>query len=60
MAYNKTEHLRRNIDAIRTAFTLEKEGSHATLPSGKYCGHTVDSVLLKKFWSRCRTNGKQP
>lgn len=30
MAYNKTEHLRRNIDAIRTAFALEKEGSRAT------------------------------
>lgn len=30
MAYNKTEHLRRNIDAIRTAFLLEKEGRTAT------------------------------
>lgn len=30
MAYNKTEHLRRNIDAIRTAFVLEKEGRTAT------------------------------
>ena len=30
MAYNKTEHLRRNIDAIRTAFLLEKEGRPAT------------------------------
>ena len=29
MAYNKTEHLRRNIDAIRTAFLLEKEGRPA-------------------------------
>lgn len=25
MAYNKTEHLRRNIEAIRTAFALERE-----------------------------------
>lgn len=30
MAYNKTEHLRRDIDAIRTAFLLEKEGRTAT------------------------------
>ena len=30
MAYNKTEHLRRNIDAIRKAFPLAKEGRPAT------------------------------
>ena len=30
MAYNKTEHLRRNIDAIRTAFALEREQRAAT------------------------------
>ncbi|BCG54366.1 N-6 DNA methylase [Alistipes indistinctus] len=30
MAYNKTEHLRRNIEALRTAFALEREGRTAT------------------------------
>ena len=30
MAYNKTEHLRRNIEAIRTAFALEREQRAAT------------------------------
>ena len=30
MAYNKTEHLRRNIDALRTAFALEREQRTAT------------------------------
>ena len=30
MAYNKTEHLRRNIEAIRTAFALEREQRTAT------------------------------
>ena len=30
MAYDKKEHLRRNIEALRTAFTLEKEGRAAT------------------------------
>ncbi len=30
MAYNKTEHLRRNIEAIRTAFALEREQRVAT------------------------------
>lgn len=30
MAYNKTEHLRRNIDALRTAFALEREQRPAT------------------------------
>lgn len=31
MAYNKTEHLRRNIEAIRRAFALEREQRAATL-----------------------------
>ena len=30
MAYNKTEHLRRNIEAIRRAFALEREQRAAT------------------------------
>ena len=30
MAYNKTEHLRLNIEALRTAFALEREGRTAT------------------------------
>lgn len=30
MAYNKTAHLRRNIDALRTAFALEREQRTAT------------------------------
>lgn len=30
MAYNKKEHLRANIDAIRTAFTLDRESRQAT------------------------------
>ena len=30
MAYNKTEHLRRNIEAIRTAFALEREQRRPT------------------------------
>jgi N12 class adenine-specific DNA methylase len=30
MAYNKKEHLRANIDAIRTAFTLDRENRQAT------------------------------
>ena len=30
MAYNKTEHLRRNIEAIRTAFALERERRRPT------------------------------
>lgn len=30
MAYNKTEHLRRNIEALRTAFALEREGREPT------------------------------
>ena len=30
MAYNKTEHLRRNIEALRTAFALEREGRGPT------------------------------
>ena len=34
MAYNKTEHLRRNIEAIRTAFALEREQRAAT-PEGR-------------------------
>ena len=30
MAYNKTANLRRNIDALRTAFALEREQRTAT------------------------------
>jgi hypothetical protein len=30
MAYNKKVHLRANIDAIKTAFTLERENRRAT------------------------------
>ncbi len=30
MAYNKKAHLRANIDAIKTAFTLERENQKAT------------------------------
>lgn len=59
MAYNKTEHLRRNIEAIRTAFALEREQRRLRPKSGMCCVRTAASERSRRCWSRCRTKRKR-
>ena len=64
MAFNRKAKLRDNIEAIRTVFTLEKEGRAATPEEreilGRYCGfgglkfilNPADNLMDAVHWTK--------
>lgn len=52
MAFNKKQRLRENIEAIRTAFTLDREGRTPTARErallGRYCGFGGLKCILNR------------
>lgn len=57
MAYNKKLHLRANIDAIRTAFTLERENRQATAGEREILARYSGFGAIKEILDPLPTNG---
>jgi len=57
MAYNKKLHLRANIDAIRTAFTLERENRQATAGEREILARYSGFGAIKEILNPLPTNG---
>ena len=57
MAYNKKEHLRANIDAIKTAFTLEQENRQATTGEKEILARYSGFGAIKEILGPIPANG---
>ena len=57
MAYNRKTHLRANIDAIRTAFTLERENRQATAGEREILARYSGFGAIKEILNPLPTNG---